>query len=101
MRHELAPEGPVFGIARMELGRLGLRGRLDGRVALLDSILGQAIKPRQLAYRIGRIARLVTCVFPAPEDHPELRAPVAQMVVSNHTMPQRGVDPGQAVADHG
>ena len=100
MRHELAPEGPVFGIAGVELGRLGLRGRLDGRVALLDSILGQAIEPRQLAHGIGRVARLVARVFPSPEDHAELRAPVAQMVVSNHTMAQRRVDPGQAVADH-
>ena len=89
VRHELAPEGPVFGVAGVELGGLGLRRRLDGRVALLDSILGQAIKPRQLAHGIGRIARLVARVFPTPENHAELRAPVAQVVVANHAMSQR------------
>ena len=96
MRHELAPEGAVFGIAGVELGRLGLRGVFDGRVACLDPILGQTIEPRQLADGIGFELRFVAGVLPAPEDHAELRAPVAQVVVADHPMPERRIDPRQA-----
>ena len=99
--HELLPEGPVLGIAGVELGGLGPRGVLDGRVAGLDSILGQAIEPGQLADRVGREARLVAGVLPAPEDHAELRAPVAQVVVADDLVPERREDPRQAVADDG
>ena len=101
VRHELVPESPVLGIAGVELGGLGLRGRLDGRVAGLDSILGQAIQPGQLGHGIGGVSGLVAGVLPAPEDHAELRAPVAQVVVADHLMAQGREDPGQAVADHG
>ena len=56
----------------------------------LDSILGQTIEPRQLTDGISRVARLVAGVFPSPEDHAKLRAPVAQVVVADHAMSECG-----------
>ena len=85
----------------MQLGGLGPRGLLDGPVAGLDSILGQAIQPGELGHGIGGERGLIPGVLPAPEDHAELRSPVAQVVVADHMMAQGLEDPGQAVADHG
>ena len=101
VRHEPAPEGAVLGVAGVELGGLDPRGVFDGRVAGLDPILGQAIEPRQLADGVGLEPRLVAGVLPAPEDHAELRAPVAQVVVADDPVPERRDDPRQAVADDG
>ena len=99
MGHELLPERAVLGVAGVELGGLGARGVLDGRVAGLDPVLGQAVEPGQLGHRVGRVGRLVAGVLPAPEDHAELRAPVAQVVVADDRVPERREDPGQALAD--
>ncbi len=97
--HELVPEGAVLGVAGVQLGGLDPRGLLDGRVAVLDPILGEPIQPRQLADGIGGVGRLVAGVLPAPEDHAELRAPVAEVVVADDPVSDGREDPRQAVAD--
>ena len=85
----------------MELRSLGPCGLLDGPVAGLDAVLGQAIEPGELGHGIGGECSLVPVILPAPEDHAELRSPIAQVIVTDHMMAQGGEDPGQAVADHG
>ena len=92
MGDEPLPEGAVLGVAGVELGGLGARGVLDGLVAGLDPILGQAVEPRQLGDGVGFELRFVAGVLPAPEDHAELRAPVAQVVVADDLVPERRDD---------
>ena len=53
------------------------------RLAGLDPILGETIEPGELGDGIGFEPGFVAGVLPAPEDHAELRAPVAQVVVAN------------------
>ena len=101
VRHELPPESPVFGVSRMQLRGLGSGGLLDGPVTGLNPILRQAVEPSELGHGIGGVSSLVSGVLPAPEDHAELRSPVAQVVVADDMMAQGLEDPGQAVANHG
>ena len=86
---EPGPEGAVLRVAGVELGGLGPRGILDGLLAGRDLVLGQAVEPRQLGDRVGIEFGFVAGVLPAPEDHAELRAPVAQVVVADHLVAQR------------
>ncbi len=63
--------------------------------------LGQPVEPGQLGDGVGGVSGVVAVVLPAPEDHAELRAPVAQVVVADDLVAERRVDPRQALADHG
>ena len=60
----------------------------------------QAIKTAKLGSRVVGIRRVVTAVLPAPEDHPELRSPITEVVVGCHLMPTKRQDAGKGVTDH-
>ena len=114
--HEPLPEGPVVGIPLVEPSRLekdlatgvgvfcsqfGDR-RVGGDLVWLPvgELPDGAIDPPQFAGRIGGKSGLVSESLPAPENHPELRAPVAEVVVGDRVVAAEAEDPGDRVADH-
>ena len=115
-RHELFPEPTVLGIAGVEPGRLGehvLRrigvGRREcrrlrvGRQFLrlgIGHLPHEPVEPAEFRRGIGRIGGIVAAVLPAPEDHAELSAPVAEVVVGDHPVATKPEDSGQRVTDH-
>ncbi len=101
MRHEPLPEAAILGVAGVKLRRFNASRLFNACVARFDPSLHFAVEPRQLGDRIGCESRFVAQVLPPPQDHPKLRAPIAEMIVANHLMAERSHDARQAVADDG
>ena len=113
--HEPLPEGPVVGIPLVEPG--GFEKDLATGVGVFCRQFGDrrvggdllrlpvsefpdgAIDPSQFAGRIGGESGLVSESLPAPEDHPELRAPVAEVVVGDRVVAAEAEDSGDRVTD--
>ena len=88
MGHELVPEAAFSGSPACSLAVSARAASSTADVAGLDPVLGQAIQPRSSATGSAANAGLVAGGFPAPEDHAELRAPVAQVVVADDALPR-------------
>ena len=84
----------------MEFGCLGPGRLLDVRPAFLDEGSGQAIKAGQFANGLSSDAFRVAVVLPAPQNHAELGAPVAEMIVADDLVAEEAQRPGQSIADN-
>ena len=120
-RHERLPQPHVLRVAGVQLGGLlaanlqdlsGPRLFFFAILFLLDLVLilfrgglGKVpdvdIDPSQLPHRVGRERLLVQEVLVAVQEHAELRAPVAEVVVGDDAVAQEAQQPGQGVADDG
>ncbi len=105
----LAPSGRLgAALARARRLRLRLadlalaaRDRLVLRLVVVDQRVDQPVQPAQLVDRRLRERRLVDEVLVAVDDHPELRAPVADVVVADHAVAEELQHAVEGVADHG
>src|SRR5579875_3675315 len=95
----------------MEFGRLRARCLRDWIVRifflitlrarrLLDLIPNVDVKPGQLADRIALERLSIKKVLVAVQQHPELCAPVAEMIVRDDLVSQEAQQPRQRIADN-
>ena len=101
-RQELVPQPAVFGVAGVQHGRLGQHGRLDIRVGrIVGQLADVPIEPGKLLDRVSSIGLRVEKMLVAVEDHAELGAPVADVVVADNLVAEEPQHPAERVADHG
>ena len=96
----------LAGGGRLTLGLQGgqlvaLRRERLAPLVVVHQLAHQAIQSGQFRHGIGVIGSLVAKMLVTVENHPELGAPVTQMVVAHHAMPDEPKRAAQAVADHG
>ena len=60
----------------------------------------ELVEPRQLADRVALERRTIEKILVPVNDHPELGAPVAEMIVADRAVPEKLQDSIQRVADH-
>ena len=63
--------------------------------------VGLLVNADQLRNRIALQRRAIEQIFPAVNHHPELRAPIADMIVADDVVAEEGGDARERVAEHG
>ena len=105
MRYELVPERDVLRVARVEFCRLlaaCIHNVAAGFVFIADNfrqIANVYVEPRQFANGVGGVRGIVAVVLVTVDENAELRAPVAEVVVADHGMPEEPQDSYERVAD--
>ena len=94
----LLPDGEVFRIAGLEFDQLVLAGFEHGGIGLGGGV-HLAVDADQLGDRIGFERGGIEQGFPAVEDHAELGAPVADVVVADDLVAEEPRDAAERVAD--
>ncbi len=97
-RDALVPDADIFLVAGLQPNEFGAAG-IAHRFIVLAQLVGRFVNPDQLRNRVAREGLAIEEVFPAIDYHPELRAPVADVVVANHVVPEKFRDPGEGVAN--
>ena len=95
---ERLPEFPVLRVALLQLHQLRA-GRVEPGRLFLRPLVALHVNPLELLDRRGLVGRRVGEVPEAHDQQPELRAPVAQVVVGDHAEPEEPVQPVERVAD--
>ena len=98
--YTLRPDRLIFLISLLELHQFLPTGVL-GRLVLLAGIVGTAVEAEKLAQRVLLEGLPVEILLPGPYHHPELRSPIADVVVGDHFMTQEPPNPRQRVANDG
>ena len=128
---EFGPEAAVFGVAGVQFGGFGQDGGLDraggdcpnfrlsengtvpfrvfGRIVrsrkrlffVIDQFANQLVEPGELLDGVLAIGFGVQEMLVAVEDHAELRAPVADVIVADRGVAEETEHAAQGVADHG
>ena len=96
-RDAFIPDAQVFLVAGLQLDEFVAAG-LAHRLVALAQVVGRFVNPDQLGDRVARQRVAIEQMFPAVNHHPELRAPVADVVVANDVVPKKTRDPGERVA---
>ena len=65
------------------------------------SFIRLLVNAHDLGKRIALHGLSIQQIFPAVNDHTELRAPVANVVIADYLMPEESRDPRQRVTKHG
>ena len=65
-----------------------------------DQRMHQTVQPRKLRHRVGGVLLRAAKVFVTVNDHAELRAPIAEMVVADDMVAAKSQQSAQRVADH-
>src|SRR5262249_53876293 len=94
------PNVQVFGIAGLQPNEFGAAGFLYNRVRLAQ-LVGRLVDTDQFGDRVASQGVAVEQMFPAVNYHPELGAPVADVIVANHVVAQKCRDASQRIAQDG
>ncbi len=96
----LLPDAEVFLVAGLEPHQLVLAGLVDGGIGFGRSV-DVAIDPHQFGDGIGCKSLVVEQGFPAVQDHSELRAPVADVVVGDDLEAEKAGDAADGISEDG
>ena len=96
----ISPDGEVFGVAGLELDEFLVDG-VEGGGVFLRAGGDEFVKALHFAERIGGEGGGVALGFPRVEEHAELRAPIADVVVAHDRVAEEGGDAGEGVAEDG
>ena len=92
-RAATAAVGPVGLLAQFRQRRL--------RRVVVRQRVHQPVEPGEFRHRVGVVRRRVPQVLVAVQQHPELRAPVAEVVIADHLVPQEPQRAADGVPDGG
>ena len=97
--HRLTPDPEVLRIARLQLHQLLAGGAFDFLVGFLES-RDLTVEADEFGDRIRLQRGAVQQMLPAVNDFPELRAPIADVVVGDDGMPEEPRDAHEAIAEN-
>src|SRR5205085_2799932 len=69
-------------------------------LAIIDKPMHEFVEPSQLCDGIGLISSPIDEMLVAVNDHPELRAPITNVIVADHTVANEPQRAAESVADH-
>ena len=95
-RDALVPDVSVFFVAGLELDQF-LAARISHRRIGCRSCVGFFINANDLGQRIALERLSIKQIFPAPDHHSKLRAPIANVIVANHVVTEKGRDSRERV----
>ena len=96
----MLPDVDVFPVAGLELYQL-LAACFANIWVTGCSLVCFFVNAHNLGKRIALQRLSIQQIFPAVNDHPELRAPIAKMIIANDFVPEKLRDARQRVAEHG
>ena len=93
-RNALVPNRRVLFVAGLKLYQL-LAARFAHREVRRRSCVRLFVNPNDLGQRLARERVTIKQIFPTPDHHSELRAPIADMIVANDVVAEKARDPRQ------
>src|SRR5205085_10461944 len=93
-RNALVPNRRVLFVAGLKLYQL-LAARFAHREVRRRSCVRLFVNPNDLGQRLARERVTIKQIFPTPDHHSELRAPIADMIIANNVMAEKARDPRQ------
>ena len=95
----LFPNRQILRIARLQLDQLLPAGLAHGRIDC-RSLVGLFVNADQLGNRIARKGLSIQQIFPAVNHHPELRPPIADVIVADDFVTEKLRNPREGIAEH-
>ena len=96
----LFPDREILRVARLKFDQL-LPDRLPHLGVGGRFFVGLFVNANQLGDRVALQRRAIEQIFPAVNDHAELRAPIADVIVADDFVAEKGGDPRERVAQDG
>ena len=95
----LVPNIEVLSVAGLQLDQFLAARFPDLRIAC-RSLVRLLVNANDLGERIACECLSIQQIFPSPYHHPELRPPVADMIVANNFVTEKACDARQCVPEH-
>ena len=94
------PDREIFRVACLEFDQF-FADRLPDLSVGCNLFVGLFVDANQLGNRIALERRAIQQILPAVNHHPELRAPIADVIVANDFVAEKRSDPRERVTQHG